>query len=290
MVQIPHSSVLRMPCDSSVLNITRPSLSTTGCRAEARFKKPISSTLLPSSSMTNSCKFSCLPKARGGRYPLRLLVNTTFPPGTGQGPRLNTPLGKFALPFSGVRKSFGPVRRPRVGREFLVRQTNDFPGLDVDLVDVGTSQVGMSMVRGLVMKIGEIDPLAVERNRWIGGRAFPAFEQDGFAAIGMQQHQISASCQRRRRFRINPNRAGLVTKPRTTDIDDVVFVLDRLVGRNVRHVSTQRPLLFGGSHRYGPEHEDYRQGDQSQDDGCTVPNWHGPANELDFSGTGAGTH
>jgi len=52
----PHSVEERNPCDSSELNITRPSRSTVGLqRPIPRFRCPMHSTLLPSSSITNSC-------------------------------------------------------------------------------------------------------------------------------------------------------------------------------------------------------------------------------------------
>ncbi|MNC98450.1 hypothetical protein D3C83_164030 [compost metagenome] len=73
--------------DSSELNMIRPSLSGTGCSAAPRFKWPIISTFLPSSSMMKSCAAGCV-SSRTPRMPLRSLTNASLPPGTGHGPRL----------------------------------------------------------------------------------------------------------------------------------------------------------------------------------------------------------
>jgi hypothetical protein len=56
IVQMPQEISLRMPCDSSVLNMIRPSLSSTGCSAPAMFRWPIFSMFVPSSFITNNCK------------------------------------------------------------------------------------------------------------------------------------------------------------------------------------------------------------------------------------------
>src|SRR5262245_23135697 len=64
----------------------------------------------------------------------------------------------------------------------------------------------------------------------------------------MEQHQVSRSPQVLRLGRIGPDMRLLLLAiatldmTRSTDVDDVVVVLDRLVGRDVRRVNAQRTL------------------------------------------------
>ena len=112
----------------------------------------------------------------------------------------------------------------------------------MDLVDVGAA------VAAEVVEVGVVDPLGVEGDVGIGDRALAARDQHFLAAVGVQQHQVGRGPQVDGLAGVRPDRRQAVLavvaldEARRPDVDDVVVVLDRLVGRDGRRVNAQRPL------------------------------------------------
>jgi hypothetical protein len=223
-----------------------------------RFRCPTHSTFEPSSSMTNNC-MTCGSRL-GGLNPLRLLVNITFPPGSGHGPVLNTP------------EVLAPVGRAQVGGELLVGQSHDLARLDVNLVDVGPAARPDRDAGPLhVVEQRVIDPFAVERDVRVGDRAFAAGDEYLFGAVRAEEHEVRARVHERRVRDLRPVGAHLVPVPRGADVHDVVIEFDRLVGRDRFGGHVDRPV--GGLGLRGGEGADEgakgREGQQAGEHGGT---------------------
>jgi hypothetical protein len=134
-------------------------------------------------------------------------------------------------------KIFGPRRRSGVRRKRLLGELHDLSAGDVDLVDVGAGMLG-------ALELGVIHPGRVERNVRVHDGAVLAADQHFFAAVGMQQHQVSAFLHSRRIGKLRPPRPLVVAVARRAHVDDVVIVQDGLVGRDRRRIDVERPRRF----------------------------------------------
>ncbi len=86
-----------------------------------------------------------------------------------------------------------------------------------------------------------VDPCAVERHHRIGDRTVAALDEAFLLAVGVQEHQVGAGLEHDRAGEVGEEAlVNLVPGPASTDVDDVVVVLDTLVGRNVRNVDVDR--------------------------------------------------
>ena len=97
----------------------------------------------------------------------------------------------------------------------------------MDLVDV------RALVLQRVVHLGVVDPLAVERDERVGDRLVRLDgDEHFFLAVGVQQHQVGARLHRARVADLGPASTGRWPLARRAHVDDVVVVLDRLVGRD----------------------------------------------------------
>src|SRR5262249_42206464 len=130
----------------------------------------------------------------------------------------------------------------RVGRPLLVRQADGLAGLDVDLVHIGPAPAAD------IVEVGVVDPLRVEGHVGVGDRALVAGDEDFLAAVGVQEHQVRRGAEVLGLPGVGPDGRGPLLavgagdEARGADVDDVVVVLHRLVGRNGRRVDAQEPL------------------------------------------------
>ena len=112
----------------------------------------------------------------------------------------------------------------------------------MDLVDVGPLTRRAPLARVLeIVDVRVVDPLAVEGDHRIGDRAVAALDEQFLAAVRVQQHQVGPRLQRDGGGEVGVEAlVDLVAGPRSADVDDVVIVLDRPVGRDVRHLNVDR--------------------------------------------------
>src|SRR6185295_8401463 len=103
----------------------------------------------------------------------------------------------------------------------------DLPRLQIDFVNVAAlvRQIAALTIQRALAQIGKQDvvtPLAIERNERVRDAAVAADNQHLFAAVGMEQHQISAGVESGGMKDLGPDRVGVVAVTRLPDIHDVV--------------------------------------------------------------------
>ena len=110
----------------------------------------------------------------------------------------------------------------------------------MDLVDVGPAarKSPRRHVR-LIVQQSVKDPIAVERNIRVGHGAVARLDQNLFAAVGLEQHQVGPGIDGHGVKYLSEASELLIAVARRPHIDDVVVVLDRLIGRDVRRVDVQ---------------------------------------------------
>ena len=141
----------------------------------------------------------------------------------------------------------------------------------MDLVNVGAAEGRLAMLTRPfeTADVRIIDPFAIERDERIGdGAIFAAVDQHFLAAVGMQQHQVGAGVHQGGVGDLRPDGSALVAPSRSADVDDVVVVLDGLVGRERRRIDIDwieiEPLFrLLGQTQTG--RQDDRQGTESQE-------------------------
>src|SRR5262249_29174224 len=116
----------------------------------------------------------------------------------------------------------------RVGGRFLVRQADDLPGLDVDLVDV---RAGALLAQ---VEVGVVDPPGVERHVRVGDRALAAADEHLLFAAGAERHQTVAGVDVGRVADLRPGRRPRLAvvpgdEARGADVNDVVVEFDGAV-------------------------------------------------------------